>query len=206
MKAMYRINEIFYSIQGEGARIGTPNIFVRFAGCNMTCSIEPGPLSPGGFDCDTEFVSSVGMSFDQILSHIDKLEVGSCEWMIVTGGEPGLQLDQKFIDFWRFETGGKIAVETNGSIELPDGIDWITVSPKVAEHAIRQKVANEVKYVRSYGQGIPRTTIKADHYYISPAFNGKSLERKTFEWCVDLVKKNPKWKLSPQMQKIWSVL
>jgi organic radical activating enzyme len=128
----------------------------------------------------------------------------SCEWIILTGGEPALQVDRELIDTLH-AAGYKLAIETNGSIELPAGIDWITVSPKVAEHAIRQRVAHEVKYVRAYGQAIPRTVVQAEHKLISPAFDGNELDRRTLEWCIRLVKENPDWRLSMQMHKAWGI-
>jgi organic radical activating enzyme len=166
-------------------------------------------------------------------------------WMIVTGGEPALQLDREFCDYFH-KRGWKIAVETNGSMLLPwddlcgevgcEGVcespdvgncpaddyhghagwvhvrplerfyvDWITVSPKVAEHAIKQRWAHEVKYVRGTGQAIPKTVVEARHKLISPAFDGLELDRRSLAWCVDLVKKNPEWRLSPQLHKGWVV-
>ncbi len=101
--------------------------------------------------------------------------------------------------------GFKLAIETNGSRELPPGIDWITVSPKVAEHAVRQRVADEVKYVRGYGQALPKTVIQAKHYLISPAFDGTTVEPKTLRWCIDLVKSDPRWRLSLQLHKVLSI-
>jgi organic radical activating enzyme len=231
----YRVNEIFYSLQGEGVRAGTPNLFLRFAGCNETCSIES-----HGFDCDTEFASGRALTLDQILAELKEAgsgtptgeagsarpageagsagpageagsagpagEAGSARptWIVLTGGEPALQVDGELIDGLR-SAGYKLAIETNGSIALPEGIDWITVSPKVAEHAIRQRVAHEVKYVRNYGQGIPRTVVQAQHKLISPAFSGDRLDPKTLEWCIQLVKENPDWRLSIQMHKSWRV-
>ena len=90
----------------------------------------------------------------------------------------------------RYEDGaiGTIAVETNGSIALPDAIDWITVSPKVAEHALRQLRANELRYVRAHGQGIPRPSCQAEHKLISPAFEADGLGGKNLSWCIELVK------------------
>ncbi len=103
------------------------------------------------------------------------------------------------------DCGFKLAIETNGSRPLPDGLDWITVSPKVAEHAIRQRRADEVKYVRGCGQAIPKTVVEARYYLISPAFDGLELDPRTFDWCVRLVKENPPWRLSVQMHKFWGV-
>ena len=194
----YMINEIFYSLQGEGVRSGTPNFFLRFSGCNQTCSIES-----HGFDCDTEFVSGQNMNLDEVVLELRMLSP-KCEWIILTGGEPALQVDEELIDRLHHE-GYKLAIETNGSLELPPGIDWITVSPKVAEHVIRQRTADEVKYVRHYGQGIPKTVVKAKHHLISPAFNGGTLELRTLEWCVKLCKENPPWRLSVQQHKFWNV-
>jgi 7-carboxy-7-deazaguanine synthase len=194
----YAVNEIFYSLQGEGIRAGTPNLFLRFSGCNEACSIES-----HGFDCDTEFVSHRKMALDQIVAEFRTLSP-DCSWVILTGGEPALQVDNELI------TGLKanaffLAIETNGSIRLPEGIDWITVSPKVAEHCIRQLTANEVKYVRGYGQGIPKTVVRADHYLISPAFEGPRVPQRTLQWCIDLCRDNPPWRLSLQQHKLWQV-
>lgn len=194
----FSINEIFYSLQGEGVRAGTPNLFLRFSGCNQTCVVES-----HGFDCDTEFVSGRKMTAAEIVAELRALSP-DCEWVILTGGEPALQLDEHLIAALH-AAGLKLAVETNGSLALPEGIDWITVSPKVAEHAVRQLTADEVKYVRGYGQGIPKTVVKARHYVISPAFDGPRLERRTLEWCIKLVKENPPWRLSVQQHKIWNV-
>ncbi len=152
----YLVNEIFYSLQGEGVRAGTANLFLRLSRCNLACAVET-----HGFDCDTEFESGRRLTLEEIVEEMRQLS-GSCDWVILTGGEPALQVDREMIDALH-AAGYRLAIETNGSIELPPGIDWITVSPKVAEHAIRQRKADEVKYVRGYGQAIPRTVVEADH-------------------------------------------
>gem|GEM_PF-554444 len=302
----YRVNEIFYSRQGEGVRVGTPNLFLRFTGCNLTCMQET-----HGFDCDTEFASGRDLTLDQIIAALaeclddanasnsddasarrndastyrnktstsrrvrcadqlvdreNNLQIdrdglpqtvrnadptnaesaprrvrtadhlplptvqregdqdgspngrgtrfnNTCDsahntdptnWIILTGGEPALQVDDDLINALH-AAGYKLAVETNGSIALPDGLDWITVSPKVAEHAIRQRTADEVKYVRGYGQAIPKTVVDAKHKLISPAFDGNVLQEKTLAWCEQLVRDNPEWQLSMQMHKVWGV-
>jgi organic radical activating enzyme len=194
----YAVNEIFYSLQGEGMRAGEPSLFLRFAGCNLACKVET-----HGFDCDTEFVSSRKLTAAEIIRELRALS-SRCKWVILTGGEPGLQVDQELIGALHAE-GFQLAVETNGSIKLPDGIDWITVSPKVAEHAIRQLTAHEVKYVRGYGQALPKTAVTADHYLISPAFSGMELAHRTMEWCTRLVLENPPWRLSVQQHKTWAI-
>jgi organic radical activating enzyme len=192
------VNEIFYSLQGEGVRAGTPNLFLRLSRCNLECKVET-----HGFDCDTEFESGRWMTLDEILGEFRALSE-SCTWVILTGGEPALQTDRELIDRLH-EAGYKLAIETNGSFPLPDGIDWITVSPKVAEHAIRQRTAHEVKYVRGYGQAIPKTVVTAEHYLISPAFEGADADPRTLDWCIRLCKENPPWRLSVQQHKLWKV-
>jgi 7-carboxy-7-deazaguanine synthase len=195
----YQVNEIFYSVQGEGVRSGTANVFLRFSGCNLTCNERE-----MGFDCDTEFMSGRKMTAKQIID--EALTIApECRWIILTGGEPALQVDDELIQAFK-EAGYQLAIETNGTKELPQGLDWITVSPKTAEHTLRQSTANEVKYVRQKGQGIPRPTIKADHYLISPAHNvSNGFVKETMQWCVDLVKDNPEWRLSLQLHKILNV-
>ena len=194
----YVVNEIFYSLQGEGVRAGTPNLFLRFARCNLTCAVET-----HGFDCDTEFESGRPLAAEEIVAELRALSP-ACDWVILTGGEPALQVDAALVDALH-GAGYKLAIETNGSRELPAGLDWITVSPKVAEHAIRQRRAHEVKYVRGYGQAIPRTVVEADHYVISPAFDGGELDPRTLDWCIRLVRENPPWRLSVQQHKLWKV-
>lgn len=199
----YRINEIFYSLQGEGVRAGTANVFVRFTGCNLRCAEEKGDLSPGGFDCDTEFESGTTMNLEEILGACQELSP-DCRWLILTGGEPALQVDGDFVEFFH-EAGYKLAIETNGSKEVVEGLDWVTVSPKIAEHAIRQLTADEVKYVRGRWQGIPKTVVDAEFKLISPAFDGLELAPETLAWCIKLVKENPEWALSVQDHKAWRV-
>lgn len=175
-------------------------MFLRFTGCNLRCAMEPGPKSPGGFDCDTEFESGRTMTLDQLVDWVVAEAAEACRWVVITGGEPALQLDGELVDRLH-EAGFLIAVETNGSKALVDGIDWITVSPKVAEHAIRQRKATEVKYVRGYGQALPETVVEAELYFISPTFAGLEPDPRALEWCRELVK-GTKWKLSLQQHKL----
>lgn len=197
-----RVNEIFYSIQGEGVRAGTPAVFVRFSGCNLACRREV-----EGFDCDTEFVGGREMTREEVLAEIRKATAPlPCQDnVILTGGEPALQITGSLLRFFR-DAGYRVAIETNGSIELPPEANefcWVTVSPKTAEHCLRQKTADEVKYVRAYGQALPRPSVKASHYLISPAFGpGGVLDRQTLDWCVKLCKENPPWRLSVQLHQL----
>ncbi len=198
MAKSYRINEIFLSLQGEGVRAGTANLFLRFSKCNLACRVET-----HGFDCDTEFESGRDLTIEEILAEFRALST-VCRWVILTGGEPALQVDEELIEALH-TAGYSLAIETNGAFELPPGIDWITVSPKVAEHAIRQRTAHEVKYVRGHGQGIPKTVVEAEHYLLSPAFAGDRLDPRALAWCIQLIGENPIWRLSIQQHKLWGV-
>lgn len=198
-KPSYLVNEVFRTIQGEGVRAGTVNVFVRFTGCNLRCAVESGDRSPGGFDCDTEFASGRRLELSELVAWIQQ-EAGECRWVVLTGGEPGLQVNEALVTSLH-EAGFKLAIETNGSVAIVTGVDWITVSPKVAEHAIRQRGAHEVKYVRAYGQAIPKTVVFAEHYLISPAFEGQHPSPRNIAWCQQLVLENPQWRLSLQQHK-----
>ena len=224
----YLINEIFLSLQGEGVRAGTANVFVRFARCNLLCTVEPGPRSPGGFDCDTEFISGQDMTAQQIVAEACRLFADASDglahaWVIFTGGEPMLQLDRALVVAFH-HSFIKCALETNGTIPLGDlepswpreqsgrfvttqlgKLDWVCVSPKVASHAVRVHRADELKVVRARGQSLPSFQVDADHYLVSPAFDGDALSRETLEWCMGLVKRNPLWRLSVQQHKGWRV-
>jgi 7-carboxy-7-deazaguanine synthase len=196
----YVVNEIFFSLQGEGKNAGIPMVFVRFTDCNLRCSIVN-----AGFDCDTEFMSGTELMVAEILAQAAALNPKR-GWLLVTGGEPALQLDEAFIAA-AHEDGWKVAVETNGTIELPSGLDWICVSPKSAEHTIRQRTADEVKYVRRYGMAIPQPTIVAKHYLVSPGFQSDgTVSPADIEWCINLVKEHPhQWGLSIQYHKLLQI-
>lgn len=194
----YRINEIFYSLQGEGLRAGTPNFFIRFSGCNLRCSKER-----EGFDCDTEFQSGLDWTLEEILKEL-KILNRTCQSIIFTGGEPSLQLDDEMIDFFKAH-GFYLAIESNGLRELSSKLDWICISPKTAEHTLKQKFAHELKYVRAYGQGLPQPEIEAENYLISPAFDAGHLSERNLKWCIELCEQNPPWRLSVQQHKIWNV-
>ena len=203
---LYSVNEIFFSLQGEGARGGTPNVFVRFSGCNMRCDLTPGKRSPGGFACDTEFESGTSMTAAQIANAALKLAPKAGLGVILTGGEPGLQVDKPLVTALRRAGFAPLCIETNGTIDVaPLELDWISLSPKVAEHAVRVKSCSEIRYVRGHGQGIPRPAARAERKFISPAFSGDVLDPETLRWCIDLVKANPEWALSVQQHKTWGI-
>ncbi len=190
-----KVNEIFYSIQGEGGRAGEPSIFIRLSECDLACSY-----------CDTEFESGKEMSIEEIHQSISQY---SCNWIVWTGGEPALQLHEEIVRYFK-EKGYRQAIETNGNNKLPDGLDWITVSPKVAEHVLKKNFPDgvtELRYTRHKGQpDVPRPSIKADYYFISPIFNGDKPDRENINHCIKLCLENPQWRLSLQMHKFLKVL
>jgi len=173
-------------------------VFVRFAGCNLNCTKEV-----QGFDCDTDH--EMKMQFDRgdlvrkILSTAEK-----CRVVVFTGGEPALQLDKKLlIELKRF--GFFLAVETNGTKRLPQGLDWITVSPK--GYPVVVEKAHELKYVLKMGLAIPEPCITADHLVIQPAEDIQKRRNNTYNLrhCIRLVKENPRWRLSTQLHKQWKI-
>ena len=210
MRGAYFINEIFYSLQGEGVRAGTPNVFLRFSGCNLQCNgVDVAQAGEAVFQplCDTEFASSRPLSVGEILQAANELWPvdRSGKAVIFTGGEPALQLDADLLQAFK-DDGWFCAIETNGTKPLPAGLNWVTVSPKTAEHTLKVRTANEVKYVRATGQALPRPTVAAEHFLISPHVQPDgSIRLEDMQACVALVKQNPQWRLSVQQHKFWRV-
>lgn len=225
-----KVSEIFYSLQGEGARAGEPSIFIRLQGCSAknACYAK-------GVVCDTEFESGKEMFLPELHAELLRVQKGfardkigaskgtDCQWIVWTGGEPLDQLTPE-ICRWFAEQGYKQALETSGVKKLdPELAQWfnhITVSPKVAEHVlaknfgalaikkqIKQRIVTELRYVRHSGQpGIPNPSLIADYYYLSPHSDGGEINKENLEHCLKLCLENPKWRLSVQQHKFWRVL
>ena len=192
-----RVKEIFYSIQGEGAHSGEAAIFVRLSGCNLRCPF-----------CDTEHQHHQDLTEDEIASEIAKY---AASLVVITGGEPTLQLTRSLVDKIH-DLGKMVAIETNGTREVPRNIDWVTVSPKapfvgeIGKPII--KTAQEVKIVLDdlHTYDDPTFGIVAARYFVQPCDTGdEQRNREIIEHCVNFVKANPKWKLSLQTQKILRV-
>lgn len=190
-----KINEIFYSPQGEGARAGEPSVFVRLSGCDLSCGY-----------CDTEFESGAEMSDDELLGAVQKFKG---KWIVWTGGEPMLQLREESVKFFT-SAGYKQAVETNGQHKVPFVVDWLAVSPKVADHVLERNFPNgvdELRYPWHSGKlSVPQTKTKASHYYLSPIFDGNAPIPDNIRHCIKLCLANPQWKISTQLHKTWNVL
>lgn len=195
-----KVSEIFYSLQGEGARAGTPTIFIRLSGCKAKNA-----CFAAGIKCDTEFESGKELSVKEIHSWCDQTGCKEITW---TGGEPLDQLDHEIVQYFK-DHGYYQAIETSGLHKAPENIDFVCVSPKVAEHVIQKNFpdgVSELRYVRHKGQSIPEPSVKADHYWISPHSDGWTINSENLQHCIDLCKQNPKWKLSIQQHKVWNIL
>lgn len=192
-----RVNEIFYSLQGEGRWTGTPAIFIRLSGCNLKCDF-----------CDTRHLDYKEYTIDEILREIARY--APCRHIVITGGEPGMQLTEDFVERLRSH-GYFVAIETNGTYMLPFNVDWVTCSPKFefCLHAeIKLDRIDELKVVyRGSGQDMSKyNDIEAIEYYLQPCDVGNPSEnRRIISESVEFIKKNPKWKLSLQTQKILGV-
>jgi 7-carboxy-7-deazaguanine synthase len=197
-----KISEIFYSLQGEGARIGTPTIFIRLQGCSAKNS-----CFKSGIVCDTEFESGKEMSIDEVYQWLQN-NASQCKEITWTGGEPLDQLTDEIVDYFK-QKGYFQAIETSGIRKPVDGLDFICLSPKVAEHIIAKNFPNgvsELRYVRHKGQEIPQPSIKAKHYWISPHSDGFTINSENLKHCINLCIENGIWKLSLQNHKIWNIL
>jgi len=178
----YSVNEIFYSLQGEGYWTGTPAVFIRFAGCNLRCPF-----------CDTDFSHGEPMDLEEILGEVNSLSSG-CRRIIVTGGEPSLQIDDDFISCFH-SNGYKIHIETNGTHPLPSGIDWVTVSPKgdwCPDAEVVLDKADELKLVYT-GQDVSKwEDFPAPWHFLQPCSRSNTKE------VADYILGHPVWRLSLQ--------
>ena len=200
-----KISEIFYSLQGEGARCGEPSIFIRLSGCSVKHACYK-----SGVICDTEFESGKDWSVKDLKNFIDS-QNKNCEWIVWSGGEPTDQLTEEIVEYFK---PYKQAIECSGIKQPPYNLNWVVLSPKIAEHAILKKWitrrntelhCDELRWVRKTGQDIPNTEIIAQKYYISPHFDGETLNEENVDYCIELCLKNPKWSLSMQQHKLWKV-
>ena len=219
---VYSVKETYLTVQGEGAQTGRPAVFLRFAGCNLWTGREQDRASAVCTFCDTQFVGTDGEgggkfnSPKSLAGHVKSFwpkEGGGQPWVVCTGGEPLLQLDVNLIAALH-EAGFKIAVETNGTLLAPDGIDWVTVSPKASAKLV-QLSGDELKLVYPQDENQPADFehLDFDNFYLQPrddsylgekkdaAHAPKKHELAAFRYCLA----HPKWNLSIQTHKFIGV-
>ena len=206
---MYSVKEIFYTLQGEGANAGTPAVFCRFAGCNLWSGHEPDRAGAACNFCDTDFVGTDGpgggkfadaRALARAVESAWPAGAASHRFVVCTGGEPLLQLDRDAIEAFHAR-GFRVAIETNGTLAPPAGIDWICVSPK-ASAALALRSGDELKLVYPQSDALPERfeSLAFDHFFLQP-MDGPARARNTRE-AIDYCLAHPRWRLSLQSHKI----
>lgn len=192
-----KVNEIFYSLQGEGYHVGTAAVFVRLSGCNLQCPF-----------CDTQHESGSEMTEDEIVAEVAKYPA---RLVVVTGGEPSLQLTRGFVNALH-DVDKMVAVETNGTRRLPGNVDWITLSPKDAYLGDKAKpVLNYVDEIKVVFDGEHEPSmypgIMCTHArFLQPCDTGDPVRNaEIVNAAIEYIKKDPRWKLSLQIHKILNI-
>lgn len=210
MAKSYKIKECFYTLQGEGAQAGRPAVFLRFTGCNLWSGREEDRHTAVCRFCDTDFIGTDGENG----GHYTQVQCGELvqglwpgggrPYVVCTGGEPLLQLDEPLIAELKGR-GFEVAVETNGTIAIPSGIDWVCVSPKAnAELVVRQGDELKLVYPQPEAQAQPEqfTQLTFTHFYLQPKDEAEQNHTPaTVAYCL----KNPQWKISLQTHKIMAI-
>jgi 7-carboxy-7-deazaguanine synthase len=205
----YTIKEIFFTLQGEGVQVGRAAVFCRFTGCNLWSGREPDRTDAVCRFCDTDFVGSDGTGGGKFRDPAALAEAIATHWpdefptrrfVVCTGGEPLLQLDAALIKALH-ERSFEIAVETNGTVEPPAGLDWICVSPK-AGAALQLTRGDELKVVVPQDGLDPMRfeNLAFEHFSIQP-MDGPERERNT-RYAIEFCLARPKWRLSLQTHKV----
>jgi len=210
----YSIKEVFYTLQGEGAQAGRPAVFCRFSGCNLWTGHEEDRSQAICPFCDTDFVGTDGPGGGKYGSAEELAATIGSRWpsgqpanvdrlVVCTGGEPLLQLDALLVDALH-EGGFEVAVETNGTMLPPDGLDWICVSPKSGAD-LKLKSGNELKLVFPQPERSPESFLDLafDHFFLQP-MDGPDLESNTAK-ALAYVLANPRWRLSLQVHKLLGI-
>ncbi|MDX1588363.1 MAG: 7-carboxy-7-deazaguanine synthase [Oleiphilaceae bacterium] len=214
---MYKVKETFYTLQGEGAQAGRPAVFCRFSRCNLWNGRESDRARSVCQFCDTDFVGTDGEGggrfasaaalADHVASFWPDLAQGA-PFVVCTGGEPLLQLDEPLLEAFH-ERGFTVAVETNGTLPAPAGIDWLCVSPK-ADATVVLRECDELKLVYPQSLAPPERFehIRAQHYFLSPmASHGVIAGEDPFRnantrAAIDYCLSHPRWRLTVQMHKM----
>jgi 7-carboxy-7-deazaguanine synthase (Cx14CxxC type) len=210
----YAAKEIYYTLQGEGAQTGRPAVFLRFAGCNLWTGREEDRASATCKFCDTDFVGTDGPGGGRFATAPDLACAVAAQWpaaapafarafVVCTGGEPLLQLDRPLIDALHDE-GFEIAIETNGTVPAPEGIDWICVSPKAGVPLVLT-AGDELKLVYPQAGAEPQRfeRLPFRHFSLQP-MDGPERDRNT-ELAIAYCLAHPTWRLSLQTHKFLGI-
>lgn len=208
----YSIKEIFYTLQGEGAHAGRPAVFCRFSGCNLWSGREADRASAVCQFCDTDFIGTDGerggkfTDSDTLARLIDSLwpqDYPTHKYVVFTGGEPLLQLDAALIARMHAR-GFTVAIETNGTVAVPAGVDWVCVSPKMGATLVVQK-GDEIKVViPQTGQNLADyAALDFTHYFVQPMDGLEAAAN--MHLAIETCKRSPQWNLSIQTHKLLQI-
>jgi 7-carboxy-7-deazaguanine synthase len=208
----YAVKELFYTLQGEGANAGRPAVFCRFAGCNLWSGLERDRTDAVCKFCDTDFVGTNGPGGGKFADAITLAQAivdawtgngGAQRFVVFTGGEPLLQLDRALIDAVHADAF-TIAIETKGTIEVPNGVDWVCVSPK-ADTDLVVTTGDELKLVYPQTRGTPERFVSLNfkHRFLQP-MDGVQKEANT-KAAISYCLAHPTWRLSIQTHKILGI-
>lgn len=221
---MYQVKEMFYSLQGEGARAGRAAVFCRFSKCNLWNGREQDRARAVCQFCDTDIVGTDGQNGGQFESAESLAQAIGALWVkgasdsgqarpyvVFTGGEPLLQLDTALVERMH-GSGFEVAVETNGTLKAPDGIDWICMSPK-AEANIALSRCDELKLVYPQADAMPERFegFPAQHFFLSPMadphirFGDDEIKAQNTRQALDYCLAHPQWRLTMQMHKLLGI-
>ena len=205
-----KVNEIFYTLQGEGYHVGVPSIFIRLSDCNLRCTF-----------CDTEFLSGKMMTLEEIVTECQSFRGTH---IVLTGGEPGAQDIGSLVQALK-RAKYYIQIETNGMFKLPWGIDWVTCAPKTKPQSLNVEFYHEIKLVVNNGDKLPKLGSHKDRYnypvnkklcWVSPQNpldhtqriglqTSSSVDNDNLNYCIGLIKNNPDWRLNTQQHKYWRI-
>jgi len=187
-----KVNEIFHSLQGEGYYTGSAVVFLRLSGCNLKCAF-----------CDTDHIEGEYMTEEEIVKEVSRY---GTKHVVITGGEPSMQLTSSLVDKLH-QAGLYVQIETNGTLPLPQGIDWVTCSPKAGKEPVLTNV-DELKVVMAGDNTDPSAygNIEASHRFLQPCDYGDAkLNAESIKQAVDYVKSHPQWRLSLQTHKLINI-
>jgi len=209
----YAVKEIYYTLQGEGAQAGRAAVFLRFAGCNLWSGREQDRTAAVCKFCDTDFLGTNGLGGGNFASAAALAAAVERKWpggathsrrfVVCTGGEPLLQIESDLIDALH-QVGFEIAVETNGTIEAPKGLDWICVSPKAGAR-FKQRSGDELKLIYPQAGSDPAMfeDLRFQHFFLQP-MDGPSRDLNT-DLAVAYCLEHPRWRLSLQTHKLLGI-